>query len=116
MLQLSICTELRKIDGFVPFVVGPKQLFEKKEAILELISNLLLAILLLVGSGLVVLILALGLTLLHFGTVTSLAHSREIWTGDTCVGLLTDMVPWLLAVSGPPSPVEKSALDRRRRQ
>jgi hypothetical protein len=93
VLHLSICTGLRKIDDLVALVVGPKQLFEKKEAILELISNLLLAILLLVGSGLVVLLLALGLTLLHLGAMVSLAHCRQQSMGYTYVGRLTDMVP-----------------------
>lgn len=69
MLHLSICTELRKIGAFVTFVrVGPRQLFDRDEkTILKLKSCFLLFVLLLVGSGLVVLVLTLGLTLLHLG-------------------------------------------------
>jgi hypothetical protein len=71
MLHLSICTELRKIGAFVTFVgAGPRQLFDRDEkTILKLVSCFLLFVLLLVGSGLVVLVLTLGLTLLHLGTM-----------------------------------------------
>jgi hypothetical protein len=71
MLHLSICTELRKIGAFVTFVVvGPKQLFDRDEkTTLELVTCVLLFVLALVSSRLILLVLALGLILLHFGTM-----------------------------------------------
>jgi hypothetical protein len=96
VLHLFICTKSRgdcALDALVDDWPRIAMRGAKEKAILKLISCFLLSVLLLVGSGLVVLLLALGLTLLHLRTMVPLAHSREIWTGDTCVGRLTLMVP-----------------------
>lgn len=110
-----ICTKLRKRGAFVTFVgVWPKQLFErKKRAILKLVSCFLLSVLLLVSTGLVVLVLALRLALLLLGAIMLLACCCETCIGQTYVGLLTEIVPIDLAVSGAPSPVKMSVLGQK---
>lgn len=103
-----ICTKMRECGAFVTFVgVSPKQLFVERmrNTILELVSRFLLAVLLLVSTGLVVLVLALGLVLLLLGAEALLACCRETCIGYTYVGRLTEIVPIDLAVSGAPSPV-----------
>lgn len=79
-------------------------------AVLKLVSCFLLSVLLLVSTGLVVLVLALGLTLLLLGAILLLACWHETCIGYTYVGRLTEMVPIDLAVSGAPSPIKSLVL------